>query len=73
MLIRKICNCKGKYRAIVKLFDKLMCENCGNEIDSFQYEKQVLQTEEQEDLDTEKKKGKKKHDKKDKLDIHITD
>jgi hypothetical protein len=55
-----------------------MCENCGNEIVGKEYKIQVLQTEEVEDLDREKKendkdKRKLKHDKKDKADIHLTD
>jgi hypothetical protein len=55
-----------------------MCENCGNEIVVKEYKTQVLQTEEVEDLDREKKetdknKRKLKHDKKDKTDIHLTD
>lgn len=78
MRISKLCICKGHDRSVVKLFNSLMCENCGNEIVVKEYKTQVLQTEEVEDLDREKKetdknKRKLKHDKKDKTDIHLTD
>ena len=78
MQISKLCICHGHDRSVVKLFNRLMCENCGNEIVGKEYKIQVLQTEEVEDLDREKKendkdKRKLKHDKKDKADIHLTD